>query len=620
MEYLDWNKAIFEYFFNETSKQTDVLFSVDKYIIKDIGDKFGLDNPVLNFCNAIYKETVLINNRGKSVFQLNNIDTNIKNGIPFQTAIIAFLVLAASKMGEDIPKDVPNNEKLETIVERNYYTQLKKLLNCNDNIRNIEFTSFGNVFKNNYEEYVHIFSSFAKHIKQNYDCKVEFRALFERKNRKRKDWIGIPIFQSMISSKDYAILTQYFEKYQSTAINSIKIFDLSKFSRVFNIVANDYPQLLLNRIITLFKNWDGNIIEYDEKDKRIIRVANRNISPNLLYEQDYGKYNFYETLPKIKNMDSNEVIKTDEREYVWNNTLECYCSKSFPIDNGYFKTCSVKTSNNKLNIIYNLASKRWILFKYENGIYKAIDNALIGDTISLLCKTIHKNKYMQLIKVCASTSDIGIQDIYDNYSIIGPVNVVKENYILGIKDIENISLTKGLKNGYKSEYLRGAEPILKLTKTLKGSETIYRIDEDIINFIDIQNIVDLRKQYNSLGEHQIQLNNGERKHYKIVDRCDKNNAENVCEVYLNFSNGKLEKTTVFSQNIKNLVNGCFIENCDLCIANDIDIKHKNKSIVNDILKAIYKKNNVKRYKQLVVKNKFDLTDNISLRYLKEMEA
>ena len=355
MEYTCWNKLIFEYFFNKTSIKTDVLFSVDKYVINEIGQKNNVKNPLLDFCNAINKYTVVLNNRERPSFQVSSINTNIENGVPMQTAVIAFLVLAASKMGEDVLDNTFGNTK---ILERNYYTQLKKLLNCNNDMQNVEFKSFGNVFENNFEKYKQLFSTFSEYVEQNYNCKVEFRELFKTPKRKSNDWIGIPIFQSMISSKDNALLTQEFEKSQSPLnITNIQSQNLLKFSKVFNLVAKDYPQLLQNRINALFENWDGNVISYTAKGEKIIKQAKQNISPSILYEQNYGRYNFYEIIPKIKNLDTSVVIKTDEHEYTWNSSLEAYCSKCFCIHNNYFKTCSIKTSNDNLSLVYNLTHK-----------------------------------------------------------------------------------------------------------------------------------------------------------------------------------------------------------------------------------------------------------------------
>lgn len=125
------------------------------------------------------------------------------------------------------------------------------------------------------------------------------------------------------------------------------------------------------------------------------------------------------------------------------------------------------------------------------------------------------------------------------------------------------------------------------------------------------NAIDLRKYNLSIEEHKIHYS-GKEDSFQIVDEIENNIGRNV-NIYSYIDNFKVKKINEYSGTIKNLINGCFIENLEILSDNDIVINSQKRNYVNYIIKAIKKKqkNNKKTNKKI--------RDNIELRYLKELE-
>lgn len=94
--------------------------------------------------------------------------------------------------------------KDKNISNRNYYLQLKSL---SEKFYDKPIQKGFRV--NDKEKYFEIYNHFENYLNNEMSGKlgkVRFEKLFQKISRKREDWIGIPIFQSMISRKDRALL------------------------------------------------------------------------------------------------------------------------------------------------------------------------------------------------------------------------------------------------------------------------------------------------------------------------------------------------------------------------------------------------------------------------------
>lgn len=607
MNYQLWNKRIFEYFFNENNANKEVLFCVDEDVLVKIGEKFNIATYEIldNFCKVVSEQLLYLNSKNENVIRLNKIQLEIDDDIPSQTAIIAFFILAASNMGKD--KNISN---------RNYYLHLKSL---SEKFYDKPIQKGFRV--NDREKYFEIYNHFENYINNEINGKlgkVRFEKLFQKISRKREDWIGIPIFQSMISRKDRALLTNIFDISRSVRI-LISDLPINKFSHVFKTLAyhEKYKYILEDKINLLYQNWDGQVCEIDEKtnEERYI------LTPKLLYTKNRFGFSFYEIIKYNQNL--NEFT-FDDKTY----------SKTFYSTN-YYKPASLKlndiklqsrefTINDKFKIKYS--ERDFILFKRSEefeGYYIESNSAEIGDNISIMSTPAFFKKNISLIN---SITDNIVKPIFidkniPHLMIIDSIKVLKESRDLNVFAKDRIFLKKGLRNGHKFEYLKDAEPLLFLYNNA---------NEPIKFFIDGKNFetysghpFDLRICYNSIGMHCINTQNDNSLKYKIVDKIEEKPFE---PIFNYFDNTCIRITLDPAKHSTNLINGCYIQKYKP--VNAIINEDLKKYKILTILKAINKKRNNKKFykpkKNICYKfnknfenSKF--TDNIELKYMQVLQ-
>jgi hypothetical protein len=188
--YNKWNKVIFEYFFNAGNAGIEVLFAVNKEIIEKLGKKINTSNPYEDFCKSVSEEIIAKDKNGNYLIKLSNfikrLNDEIPNdGIPSQSALIAFFILAASNMGQD--SEYRKNA---------YYPELAKLS------KKYYAPIIEGIRSNESDLYFQLFDEFASYLNNKLNKsmgRIFFHKLFiDRPNRDR---VGIPIFQSMLSEK-----------------------------------------------------------------------------------------------------------------------------------------------------------------------------------------------------------------------------------------------------------------------------------------------------------------------------------------------------------------------------------------------------------------------------------
>ena len=233
MDYEFWNKNIFEYFFSIDNANTEILFCVDDNVINIVGKKNNVPSPINDFCQSVSKK-IVFSSSSKNLIRLNNFKVEVINNIPSQTALIAFFILAATRMGEN-----------SDFSQRAYYPYLRKLCELGgfNNIKEGLYSSDTDIFKNN------IFKNFSNYI--NINCvgklgKINFENLYGENSNSR---VGLPIYQSMISSNDKALLT--------------KIFDLARGNNHNQIFSNDFKSNNYSRVFKAMFKKNNLILDFD---------------------------------------------------------------------------------------------------------------------------------------------------------------------------------------------------------------------------------------------------------------------------------------------------------------------------------------------------------------------
>lgn len=117
--YVDWNRAIIEYFVGGLPAGATVFLSVDNDALKDIGHRFlGEDiggESVQDFEAAVRYECV----RGGQI-NLEDISGVGRDNLPRGVAFLAAMVLAAHRMAEEEDED-------ERVSDTNYFTRLREV-------------------------------------------------------------------------------------------------------------------------------------------------------------------------------------------------------------------------------------------------------------------------------------------------------------------------------------------------------------------------------------------------------------------------------------------------------------------------------------------------------------
>ena len=198
-DYRDWNKAIYEFYFQNIEE--DPMFSVDEETITYIGHKIGINgNPVEDFCRCVLKEM-------DNGYKLNPDSLSFYNGsnIPSQTAGLAFFIYIASLMGYDNSDEYKYDEKAYWIKlegdkegDKKRKGKIEEFLGCKRKITQPDRSKIKDLF-DKFSEYV--------------SCQLGIEYSFE--NYFSYPYIGIPMTQAVITERDYCKLTKEFEKIES---------------------------------------------------------------------------------------------------------------------------------------------------------------------------------------------------------------------------------------------------------------------------------------------------------------------------------------------------------------------------------------------------------------------
>lgn len=605
--YDQWNKEIFNTFFNKENANKNVLFCVDEDTIAEIGSKYGLsqEDSLVDFCKVVSEQILYPTRKGFKKIRLNQFNIKIINNIPSQTSLIAFYILAASKMGEDKISGDSN------ISKRNYYTKLAQLSE-KIGYKNIDMGHNAS----DKDCYFKIFSDFAEFVNNRSDLygKIKFEGLFKREGRKREDWVGVPIFQSMISQLDKAYLSNYFNtiytKNTNVYLDKIKnSFVFGMLSNVFqNVSKNDeYKHILESYINNLYEDWLQDPCTYTIQNKKITKKPFKLSTLLYIYQKEYEDYNFYEVFEN--NSDANTIEITNNKVFEKHKSKNYYIrgidKKDIDISNKQY----YNSSNSSVKI-RDIRNSEFILFKKSaefEGFYIETVNVEVGDVVSIIAEPrFFKANYTEIKKVTNKDFGTMLKELNATKRILENVQVFEKSSLLNIKNTERCRFFKGLKQGNTRKYLKGAEPLVIFPEERNHANKYY-----IDNKTEILDN-DLRKYNLAFGEHKIVYSEKEDS-FQIVNTIDSNKEESI-NIYNYIAQFKINKINHYEENVKNIINGCFIENLEI-LSDDINEINSQKGIyINSIIQAIKKKQKNNNFGNKRLK------DNIELRYLKEMET
>lgn len=600
MNYIDWNNKIFEYFFNRSVADQEVIFCVDEDVISIIGQEYNFtkEESLKSFCKCVAEKIIdtKITKKINLLKFFKEFSIN-ENKIPQNTALIAFLILAASNMDDN-----------DDISDRAYYPRLQEL-------SKIYFEDVEKGFANQDEEmrnvYFMNFDKFENHLNNTLDGEygiIHFLPL--REERLNRDWVGRPIFQSMISKKDYALLTEYFYNrifnlghIADNKTNKVKNF--SEFSKVFKKIANHkiYRDKLKKKIQQFYDDWDGNVIEYNKKSKISLKY-----NKNLLYAYkkaswDNNRFNFFVTIDS-KNLKTIPKIEFNKYVFNLNDNSKYYSMSDIDIELLSLES-KIYTDTDEYRIKRD--KKKFIILKKDDEFgYVESNDIKIGDCCSIIStKDFFEENDIRIeqitkIKDCLKNIKHLVNDLF----IIEKVEFISYDDFFDIKSIEqDIIFEKGLKNNRCCQYIKEASPIIKIKIPQGFNFTRIKIDDKLI---DYKEPIDIRIQYNSLGEHTI--THKENKKYEIIEAFEEK------ETFFNFSD------SIYGYNINN-----FINNEELL--NFIKNSESSKEIINTqisyskIIKIInivntLRKNNGEKIIPIITKNQLLKNKNRYLELLK----
>lgn len=609
VDYHSWNEKIYKYFFNEGSKDTDIIFYVNENVINDIGLELNIENPVESFCKCVLDKICQPRTYQQNEYILklkNNISNEInEDNIPLQTAFIAFMIYAANILATDETDD--DSEGEEQKYSRGYWNKIRYL------IRNIKQVCPSNkplMDNNNYDRCLEFFDSFEKFVNYN-NFNFKFINIYERKQR--RDLIGKPISHAIITEKDrIQLYNNHFFKYYEQEQDVLATDDLNlilqdeEFSKGFKKIAkkNRLNHFLKEQIKQLYKNYDGSKIEIIET-KTTKGYSKREVKKRTFFKLSYDNEKFFEEIP-CKNYKENELI-IDNIKY----------SRDVNVFYRSLSEAEIDLSQTYLSEEKKISTKKEYRILVQNndgnGYIEKQDSVKINDDILLISSEDFFNTNKEEL-----TNIFGSK--YTTERLNESLFVIKEKVIqssplLNIKDEGKIIFKKGLRNGGKNEYLDGAEPVLEIKK--ENQEIYFSIDEKPRMYLkeiplNKENIPTLTK---NIGKHKIEVwtklkslkttkkgNIKEKeeivhlgtKNYEIKDefieeqQSDFEFIEPKILYKIIDTNLQVITTTDFSDDKMNIINGCYIENLNIQENQNI-VDTDKKEYIEMIIKAICKK-------------------------------
>ena len=296
-----------------------------------------------------------------------------------------------------------------------------------------------------YESLFGLFNDFKNYINNKYNIDFNFPNLFNRADK--RDFIGLPIFQSMISAKDRCILTQKFYEYKnkySTLLDYCpQIAEGSNYSNVFKKIRDnsEYNKYLIDRVKSIAQSWDGCVYEYDniksERQRTIIPIIYQ-------YKIDInGNLKFYLTTNNLNKFD----ISFKNFKLNLNNPRESLSNKDISINEISYPILNtkMKIARTKSDYILFIKHAHTNLYTEVSGNNKIV----VGDIFSIIAPMDffnHTDNIDSLERVISSYDEQSSYSINNDLCLLH--NAVAGNYdnkFVYIDKKNKITFSKGLK-------------------------------------------------------------------------------------------------------------------------------------------------------------------------------
>ena len=488
-----WNNAIYNYYFEGKNLSSDFLFFVDENILKEIGKNFGTEDVIQDFCKCI-RNRITYNDK---------IDLEQSHGVSYSpkenTAIIAFFIYIASCLGE---------KQIDNFIDSYWEICASKL--------NISKKSNQSVFEynaHNKKKYFDMFNKFAEFINKNHGLNFKFNSLYKR-SEGQSDYIGLPISQSMFSTKDRYLLSQVFDKYEDKKIDYIyhyMVNNLSGYSKILKKLCFDpkYSEKIKEILKYLRENWDYVVVEIDDYSKTGSRVVS---SPLLIgfYKTKYGDFKLgvttynkgYENLIfRYKNIEYELSQRNNTKFYPLNTVF-------FEQGNSIFYNYSFAT-NHKIQLKNKPIEKNFILLtKAEDGSYiQNLNNYVMQNTYFSILGTReffendyedYFGDYVEELKEPCPTLTKNIYVVTDLFA------ESYDNEYIKLSTKNKVRFKKGLKID-RNTYVEGAGPTISIND-LSNVEILDNIRKTVYkNSNAHQLVIDESKDY-EIGTYKITCN------------------------------------------------------------------------------------------------------------------
>lgn len=555
--YQDWNSGIYKFYFGESNNIETLLFSIDKNAIFIIGETINVskDFAIENFCKCVINHM-----RANNGYRIPSPDEIV---FPYYTAILAFFIYIASTMGES--KDFGANaywKKLE--IENNLIFPI-----------------------NNRKNLAELFIDFAKKISEKEEKEYSFDNYF-------KHWtnIGFPMTQAMITEKDYRMLTQRFDNIKNES--EIYSWDIENdknfkdYSLIMQRVVKKEKNQWLSKILSLYRNWDGNVLEIDENNYKRSRKF---INLLYAYSESRGQFQYYYTADARSDYEDIQFPQITLRK---EENSKYYQKIQIEERNVSLKMIPSYSTNYK-NLPIQRKDTEYIKLKEENGYFieqTAINGIKEGDRFSIIATEQFFQKHADEIE---SVTDDNI-----NWNAIPQIEGTNlcllhnicatpgryDNDFVAFNPTDKIRFKKGLKSGNGNySWIEGAEPIIELND-------IQSVKIDGIREKNQQKI-DLRNKYKDINrEHIIELDKSNiTRTYNIVpiEKIVKSEISKCIYHIIDGSNIECSTNKVID---KPIVSGAYIDNIN---SNYYKLTSINNKKLSYILERLKNHKNLRQY-------------------------
>ncbi|MGN0030459.1 MAG: tetratricopeptide repeat protein [Candidatus Gastranaerophilaceae bacterium] len=503
--YDDWNNAIYNYYFKDKNLPPDFLFFVDENIISEIGKGFDTENPIKDFCKCI-RNRITYNDK---------IDLDKSNWVSRKpernTAIIAFFIYIASCLGE---------KNSDNFIDSYWEICANKL--------NIPLKKNQSVFEynpQNKKKYFDMFNQFATFISNQNHLNFRFESLYNR-TEGQSDYIGLPISQSMISTKDRYLLSQVFDKYNDRKFDSLYSYVVNNpegYSKIFKKLCRDskYSYKIKETVRYLRENWDNVVVDIDEKSKTGSRIL---AAPFLIgfYKTQYGDFKIGVTTYNKNNEKLSFKYKNIDYELLQRGNGKFYQLNTKFFDNtnnNVFENYSI-ISNLKIKLKNKLTEKNFILLtQADDGSYVQVPNNFVmqNTTFSILgTRDFFENEYTSYfedyVEELKQPLNTNIEDIYIVTDLFAESY---DNEYIKLATKDKVTPEKGLKID-RNTYVEGAGPVISVKglSHIEITDDLYKTKYESSN----AHLLTIKESKNyEIGSYKIWCNHAENKEGFSID-------------------------------------------------------------------------------------------------------